>query len=396
MRFIAGLMYLTVVMPGALASQSEADTVVVHSVYAGEPLLKLVSGVASLAKGAFRLEDAELIQKRAWQQSDSLSNGVQRQLEPGYAYKVRGRSRKSAVLAIYLLSTQSYFFDVRIQVADSALMQAIRAHLAELAIDSLIPIDRVRLTLSEERLPGTPPRLFLGLRTVREFSCLGYYIDHDMRRGGVDTIYLNLHGVAAKGDVCPAMVGPATMSRELSLLPGKYKLLVTYRGRRDRLILDLSDTATAVIGLDSSLVEADERPRWRYPRNSFAFHCGTLGQARDLCADAQAWLGRQPGITRYSFAQGAINPYSPDPASRPDQGITFFLYDREISFERLRLCFGAIDNEIREAVGVFLSVEDWRGVSIGANSRRSFHQRHIEVPKRVSDIPACRTPAWSD
>jgi hypothetical protein len=69
-------MYLSLVTPVAVASQSEADTVVFHSVYAGEPLLKLMRGVASLAKGAFRPEDAELIQKQAWEQSTSRTNSA--------------------------------------------------------------------------------------------------------------------------------------------------------------------------------------------------------------------------------------------------------------------------------------------------------------------------------
>jgi hypothetical protein len=160
-------------------------------------------------------------------------------------------------------------------------MKAIRAHLAELAIDSLIPIDRTRLTLGEERAPGMPPRLVLALQTVEQFGCLGHYIDHDMRLGGVDSIYLNLHGVAAPAGPCPAAIGPATMSRELSLRPGKYKLLVTYRRRADRLIVDLSDSATAITGLDSALVEADERPR-----------CATRPTASHFAAET--WSGRGP------------------------------------------------------------------------------------------------------
>lgn len=43
---------LTPVTPMALAAQAELDTVVVHAVNAGEPLLKLMTEVASLAKGA--------------------------------------------------------------------------------------------------------------------------------------------------------------------------------------------------------------------------------------------------------------------------------------------------------------------------------------------------------
>ncbi|MBA3760606.1 MAG: hypothetical protein H0X07_08730, partial [Gemmatimonadales bacterium] len=92
------------------------------------------------------------------------------------------------------------------------LMKAIRLKLGELGFDSLIPIDRTRLTLEEGRVPGKPPRLVLALQTVREFSCLGYYIDHDMRLAQAtawaapDTVLLNIHGVAGRGEMCPLMI----------------------------------------------------------------------------------------------------------------------------------------------------------------------------------------------
>ncbi len=105
-----------------------------------------------------------------------------------------------------------------------------------------------------------------------------------------------------------------------------------------------------------------------------------MKRARALCADAQAWVARQPGIFRLSFSPGAINPYNPRPAGPPDDGIGFFRYDRVPSYEALRPCFDGIDTAIRDAVGVSVTVEDWRGVTITAYSRRSFHERHIEVP----------------
>ncbi|HEY8197582.1 MAG TPA: hypothetical protein VIG04_11410 [Gemmatimonadales bacterium] len=386
------MMCLTALTPMPLASQSEPDTVLVHAVYAGKPLLKLMKGLASVAKGAFVPDYAEAIQKQAWERSCCLSETPDLPMAMAYAYQVQGRSQRTAILAIFLLSTQSHVFDVRIQVADDGLMKAIRAHLAELGIDSLTPIDRTRLTFGEGGVAGSPARLVL--RTVRRFSCSGYHLDHDMQRAGFDTLLLNLHGVAAPHEACPGPAGPATMSRELPTEPARKILLVSYGGRSDRLILEVSDSATTVKALDSSLVQADERPRWRYPPNGFVLRCGDLEQARTLCSDAQAWVAQQPGISRISFSQGAKNPPSPKPAIAPDAGIGFYSYDQVVYFERLRPCFGAIDKAIREAVGVFLTLEDWRGTRITANSQRASHERHIEVPSRMSNLPACPTPSW--
>jgi hypothetical protein len=142
---------------------------------------------------------------------------------------------------------------------------------------------------------------------VQQFGCLGYHIDHELRRER-DTIQLNLHGVAPPQEVCAAAMGPARMARELKVENRRYILLVTYRKTRDRLVLDISDSGTVVTGRDSSLVEADERPRWRYPRNSFAFRCSNVEVARAICSDIERWLVRQPGISPFSIPPGWINP----------------------------------------------------------------------------------------
>jgi hypothetical protein len=258
--------------------------------------------------------------------------------------------------------------------------------------DTLYPIDQLRLSLAESRpynTPGALPRLVLAVSTVKEFGCLGYRISHDLRLDR-DTLRLQLQGVMPpEGDVCATVLGPATMSRELDLANGKYIVLVSYRKARDRLVLDISDTMTMVTGLDSSLVEADERPRWRYPRNSFVLQCNDQGAG--FCDDVSGWLVKQSGISRDSFPPGGINPFRPQDYS--DQGRVFYRYDQIGSFLRLRSCFSSIQAQIVEAVGVSASLETWRGERIDAVSDRALHERHIERPARVTDTPACQHAA---
>ncbi|HZI74639.1 MAG TPA: hypothetical protein VFD73_11605, partial [Gemmatimonadales bacterium] len=211
--------------------------------------------------------------------------------------------------------------------------------------DTLYPIDQLRLSLAETRpynAPGGLPRLVLAVSTVEEFGCLGYRVSHDLMLVR-DTLRLQLHGVLPpQGDLCLTAVGPATLSRELDLANGKYLLLVSYRKARDRLMLDISDSMTMVTGLDSSLVEADERPRWRYRRNSFVLQCNDQGAG--FCDDVSQWLVKQSGISRDSFPPGGINPFRPQDYS--DHGRVFYRYDQIGSFLRLRSCFSSIQAQI--------------------------------------------------
>jgi hypothetical protein len=257
--------------------------------------------------------------------------------------------------------------------------------------DTLYPIDQLRLSLAESRpynSPGELPRLVLAVWTAKMFGCSQYRISHDLRLVG-DTLRLQLHGVMRpEYDLCEAWE-PATMSRELDLANGRYTLLVSYRKARDRLMLDISDTMTMVTGLDSSLVEADERPRWRYRRNSFVLQCNDQGAG--FCDDVSQWLVKQSGISRDSFPPGGINPFRPQDYS--DQGRVFYRYDQIGSFLRLRSCFSSIQAQIVEAVGVAASLETWRGERMDAVSNRALHERHIEPPARVTDTPACQHAA---
>jgi hypothetical protein len=364
----------------------------VHAIDPGKPFADLQGGIASAAKGALTQGTADSIRGEFLKLTVSRPN--EQQVTRTYAYLVLPEPEHQSVLILRMLSTETYSVDVRI-IGEPTLMRAIRKDIADLNLDSLIPFDRGRLTIVEERSPGETPRVVLRLRTVQEFPCLGYFIDHELRQNN-DTLFLDVHGIAPPLGPCPAAEGPARLARVLNPWRPRLPLVISYRKRRDRLVLEVSDSSIGVLGLDSSLVEADERPRWRYPRNSFAFHCSNIEIAREICSDVERWLVQQPGISALLIPAGWINPFAPDPAGRPDEKTTLYRYDPPASFDRLRLCFGAIDNRITEAVGVTLTLEDWRGDTIGASSKRSYDQPHIERPKRVTDQPACRTPSWRD
>jgi len=296
-------------------------------------------------------------------------------------------------LSLILVSTQGDLFDVHIETSNPATGKAIRGQLGRSDVDPLPAMGPLRLTFAENRLqfgkpdPDAEPRIVLAVSTAKEFGCLGFYIDHDLWLAR-DTLYLELHGVTTGSDLCMTAMGPASLSRELPLRNGRLPLLVSYRGNSDRLRLDISDSATIVTGLDSGVVEADERPRWRSPRNSFYLACSDRGGG--FCDDVRRWLVRQPGISPNSFPAGGINPYRPEDYAA--EGRIFYRYDKPRSFELLRQCFASMEDQIREAVGVSVGLETWRGEYINAYSRRANHEPHIEPPARVTETSACGIP----
>jgi hypothetical protein len=400
LRHVTAVACLVLTNPGLMAAESQPDTVRLHSLSAGPELGKLLSDLASITKGAFTTAEAARIHRAVTDSMVAPESSPLGQIKRRWAYLVRPYEEHQAVLMLDFLSTRSRLVDLML-VSDPVVMRLIRTYLDTLEIDSLLPLEQVRLTLTEERRPGLDPRPILTVSTVRQFDCLGLHIDHDLHPGERDTVYLNLHGVTPEHNPCAAR-GPALTTRAFP--PGalfgwrkKSTLLVTYRNRRDSLEVEMSDTTMKLTPLSSSLVTADARPRWRYPRNSFAFYCSTRAEgAHGVCRDVDSWLTREPGISRLPIPSGWLNPYDPDPSENPDRIAAVFRYAGDQTYERLRLCFGAIENQIRDVTGLLLFLEDWHGTRIVAVSRGATEGRQVQLPKRITATNACRTPRWVD
>ncbi|HEX7336040.1 MAG TPA: hypothetical protein VF252_02435 [Gemmatimonadales bacterium] len=391
---LAGVLGMALATPPALASQEEADSIVVHWIDAGGPLRQLLSGVAAGVKGAFVPEEAERVHREAWDLSaPARYSSHPQQIERSYSYLARVRHDRQSILGIGLLTTHPRRFDVRFK-STADIIKAIRKVVPKQGPDSLAPIDRVRLVLKEEKA-AYQPRLVLTIETVRQYSCRGYSIDYDLRQDA-DTLRVNLHGVGSTPGPCPAAVGPALLSRELRLNHRDHTVYISHGKRTDWLFFHITDSTLAVTSRESTLVEADQRLRLRYPRNSFAFRCGNPARAGSLCKEVDEWLAQQHGITRYSFPDSGINPYQARGA-RADEAFRFFSYDTPRSFEYLRLCFDALDNGNPAGERVALTLEDWVGNTMTANAAAgkdsAGRYSHRDVLGHVARIPVCRPPS---
>lgn len=261
--------------------------------------------------------------------------------------------------------------------------------------NSLLPIEEVRAAVSE-RITASEggPALELGIATVRTFGGLCFRIQNSLARRG-DTVWVHLFGIARPRSarvaaLCPAMIGPATMVRPIRLPAGRYLLFIDYRNKTDSLTLTITDSSAILTGARTSFVHPDERLRWRFPRHSFAFFCENTEVGLLVCDDVERWLTRQPGITELRLSPQGLNPYWPDTTNHPGQRIVVFGYTNDSVLGTIGRCFADIQNQIREVVGVFLTIRTWTGDRITAWSGRSYDQPHIQVPQYVTTGIVCR------
>jgi len=360
---------------------------VARSVYWGAPLANLLQGVGKLVQAGFGDREAGRISDAALTLSPYPLRGAALRRSATFVYRVRFRDRLTR-LTIRLTTVEIGYVDVGFQALDTGLIAAIRDVIWKAHLESLLPLEGVRLDLRERlwtRLK--PPTVVLTVETVTTYGCLGYGIDHRFSQRG-DTMDLELFGVSPPMSLCPAMLGPARMLRTLDVPPGHYMLLVRYRESPARFALDVTDSSTKVTTERADFVHADDRLRWRFPPRSLELTCGNAGP---VCDDVGRWLAHQPGISPFSFSPEGLNPYQPDAASDPNPERMLFRYANDEALAPVKRCFAEIEGRIREAVGLFLTLQTWKGERITAWSRRSFHEPHIGEPERVTTGPQCST-----
>lgn len=256
-------------------------------------------------------------------------------------------------------------------------------------VASLDTIGRVRIVVNERIVGlGRPPALVFAMETLRQYSCLGFGIEHSFQQQD-DTLRVKLLGVRGPEGLCPSALGPATLTRELHLEAGRYAVLISYRSTTEDFTLVLTDSSTALTAIHSTFVEGDTRVHWRFPPRSFALSCENVEVALPVCDDVEHWLVRQRGIAHRPFPPTGLNPYWPYPTRSPDRRVDVFSYSQDPVLEVVRRCFAQVAERIREAVGVALTITTWTGDQITAWSGRSYDQPHITVPENVTAGPEC-------
>jgi hypothetical protein len=240
----------------------------------------------------------------------------------------------------------------------------------------------------DEVIPAAPPELILTLATVKELPCRNIPIDASLKQKG-NKIDIEVRGIGETGH-CIDAVGPATYSQRLDIPSGVYKLTIKDRGRWAAYKLTLSESSVVLTGSGNALVLPDRRIKWRVPPNSLVLGCGKGRSSREeimpLCWDVIDWIEQLPTMQQFGFPSGGVNPYYKGPDT---SAFSYFKYQDASVLSSIPTCLVAIEDQVREAVGVSVTVQVWDGSVWYAMSRRAYHERHIQVPRRVTNVAAC-------
>jgi hypothetical protein len=360
----------------------------------------LLASVDSLVQDGFGTPEREAIAKDMFvllreTGLDRSGNGRIRLPSRAYSFQVVFRGQQTD-LAIRLKAVDMGLYDVEIESADTALVAAMRREARATYLASLLPIQRVELSLIEViGQSGQMPRTVLRLASVEEYGCIGFGIAHTLERRA-DTLALRLHGIdPPRGHLCPSAMSPAVMSSVQALNPGRYVLVVSAGDDESRFILTVTDSSLGVATRRASFAVATEEVRWRYPRNGFALRCSEAAVRRGVCAEVQGWLLRLPGVTRVTFPPGGLNPFGYHPSPRrPDATFppepAVFRSANPAAMAAIRRCFPSIEEQIGTENGVTLEIQTATGLTVSTWATYPYRERRVPLPPTVTGTAACR------
>jgi hypothetical protein len=222
----------------------------------------------------------------------------------------------------------------------------------------------LRIRLYEGLRAGREPRIVLQLASKESY---GGSIRTRVRRHGnsIDVEHLGL--VHSWGDAHGTFSSGVSSMDSLDVAEGKYQLRLMCLDRSDHYTLTITEKVIVLSPEQVHCTEADQRPYWRHPRNSFALYCKAPTEKRWMCEELQRRVRTHPEFEEFSFPDSGVASYSRGIGSANEFfPASFFKYPSEAELLKLEHSLRGFTNEVGARWPfVEIWVMDWKGRGFG-------------------------------
>lgn len=203
------------------------------------------------------------------------------------------------------------------------------------------------------------PKIFIELVTEKIYGCFNYSIISNYKISD-KKIGINILGIDKPG-VCLTALGPATGRIKLGELSGVYEITIKGEGFVNDYNMLISDSLIILDGKESPHTKPLVYFLYRYPKNSFAYLCGTLLSNTSICEGFIDTLKNVMDITEFSFSDIAAIPYpSNSQGHYYDANARFFFYKTEADFNKIQEVMKSYkQNNFPNDDGVGLTIISW-------------------------------------
>lgn len=202
------------------------------------------------------------------------------------------------------------------------------------------------------------PQMFVELQTEKIYGCFNFGIKA-ISKIEQKSIVIDILGIYKPG-VCLTALGPATGRVKLGHLNGIYEIKFSYRNFSDKYNLLISDSLIILDGKETQNTKPSINFAYRYPKNSFAYYCGTSLQNSFVCQDFIDTLSSVINITEFQFSPIAEIPYPNfNYGYSYDAPVRFFYYESEAEFDKIEEVMRNFKQDHFSEGGVTISIISW-------------------------------------
>ena len=178
------------------------------------------------------------------------------------------------------------------------------------------------------------PQIFVELQTEKIYPCFNYSIRTNYNVG-YKSILINILGINEPA-VCATALGPANSKIKLGQLSDIYEVTIKNKQFTDKYNLLISDSLIILDGEETTNTKPLINFIYRYPKNSFAYICGTTSDT-SICKKFIDSLKQVIALTEFDFSDFAEIPYPAlDLGYHFNTKIKYFYYDNEDEFDKIQ------------------------------------------------------------
>ncbi len=263
---------------------------------------------------------------------------------------------------VYELTTETEYFFSDTVVVDLFESDRIEANFQLTRIDTFYQKIKMRLFESYSNYEVIEePKIYLYLETENIFGCYNNEIK-TMNYFNGSNITIEYDRITLIGNICETAEGPAKTKMLFDVNQGNYVLQIKQKDIIDKYRIEINNELISIELLDSRLSSLALNEYWRYPKNSFAYLCGTTNETKWICEEFNDSLKSNIELTEITFPDGGEICY---PRSSEghffDMPAKYYKYKSEEDFTKLNELLKEYSKEvINNYQGVSISIINWK------------------------------------
>ena len=233
--------------------------------------------------------------------------------------------------------------------------------------NTISPLDsKIDFKILESYDYGTisKPQIFVELRTEKIYGCANYGI---ITNNTIEDkiILIDIIGINKPG-ICATAFGPANGRIKLGDLSGIFEVEIRGNNFTDKYNLLISDSLIILDGKETPNTKPLISFLWRYPKNSFAYLCGTTLTDTTICKNFIDTLKNVINLTEFYFPDFGEIPYPKSSQGHYyEANARYFYYENEDEFGKIKEVMRAFKQSYFPTDnGVGLTIINWMNKKI--------------------------------